>query len=72
MGVSAKRVDLTEEEANTLKMLAVTGTTAQRIAVRAKVVFAAAQSLTLPEIAERTGLRKLCRGTPFVLQVKYA
>lgn len=56
MGAPAKQLILTEEEASTLKRLTAAGTTEQRMAVRAKVVLAAAQSLTLPEIAQRTGL----------------
>ena len=56
MGAPAKRIELTEEEASTLKTLAAAGTTEQRIAVRAKVILAAAQGAPLPEIAERTGL----------------
>ncbi|GHU11431.1 IS630 family transposase [Betaproteobacteria bacterium] len=56
MGAPAKRVSLTQEESNTLKMWASAGTTEQRIAIRARVVLAAAQGMTLPEIAEHTGL----------------
>jgi transposase len=56
MGAPVKHIELTEEEAKTLKQLTVAGTTEQRIAVRAKVVLAAAQSATLPEIAKLTGL----------------
>jgi transposase len=37
-------------------MWAVSGTTEQRMATRARVVLAAAQGMTLPQIAERTGL----------------
>ena len=56
MGAPAKRIDLTEEEARTLRILTAAGTTEQRIVVRAKVVLAAAQGMTLPEIAAYTGL----------------
>lgn len=56
MGAPTKRLELTEEETNTLKMLAAAGTTEQRMAVRAKVILAAAQGVPLSEIAQRTGL----------------
>jgi len=56
MGAPAKRLELTEEEAATLKMLASAGTTEQRIALRAKTVLAAAKGIPLLEIAKSTGL----------------
>jgi len=56
MGAPAKRIELTEEEAATLKMLASAGTTEQRIALRAKTVLAAAKGIPLLEIAKSTGL----------------
>jgi transposase len=56
MGAPAKKIELTEEEAVELRMLVNAGTTEQRIAVRARVVLAAAQGMTLPEISSRVGL----------------
>ena len=56
MGAPAKKIELTEEEATELKLLTAAGTTEQRIAVRAKIVLAAAQGLVLPEIAKAVGL----------------
>ncbi len=56
MGAPAKRLELTEEEAATLKLWAASGTTQQRMAVRARVVLAAAEGLSLQEISSRTGL----------------
>ena len=56
MGAPAKKIELTEEEAAELKMLAAAGTTEQRIAVRARIVLAAAQGMILPEIAKCVGL----------------
>ena len=56
MGAHAKSIELTNEEASTLKMWASAGKTEQRVATRARVVLAAAQGMTLPKIAEHTGL----------------
>jgi len=56
MGAPTKRIELTEEEAATLKMLASAGTTEQRIALRAKTVLAAARGIPLLEISKSTGL----------------
>ena len=51
MGAPAKRLELTAEEAATLKLWVASGTTQQRMAVRAQVVLAAAEGLTLDEIS---------------------
>lgn len=56
MGAPAKRLELTEEEAATLKLWAASGTTQQRMAARARVILAAAEGLPLQEISNRTGL----------------
>jgi transposase len=56
MGAPAKKIELTEKEASTLKMWVSAGTTEQRMAKRARVILAAAQGMTLPEIALHTGL----------------
>jgi transposase len=56
MGAIAKRIELTNEEAAELKRLAGAGTTEQRLAVRARIVMAAAQGQSLQEIARQTGL----------------
>ncbi len=56
MGAPAKRLNLTEEEASTLRLWAASGTTEQRMAVRARVVLAAAEGTPLQEISNRTGL----------------
>jgi transposase len=56
MGAPAKRLELTEEEASTLRLWAASGTTEQRMAVRARVILAAAEGLPLQEISKRTGL----------------
>jgi len=55
MGARVK-VELTEEQAATLRMWAGSGKTEQRMALRAKVVLLAAEGLCLKEIEERTGL----------------
>lgn len=52
------KIELTPEEESTLKMWANSGTTEQRFALRAKVVLLASQGLTLPKIAEKTGLHE--------------
>ena len=49
-------VELTDEQAATLKMWAGSGRTEQRMALRARVILAAAEGLTLKEIEKRTGL----------------
>jgi transposase len=56
MGAPVKGLKLTEEEASTLKMLVSAGTSEQRTVIRARVVLAAAEGMTLPEIAGHTGL----------------
>jgi transposase len=50
------KVDLTDGQAATLKMWAGSGKTEQRMALRARVILAAAEGLTLKEIEQRTGL----------------
>lgn len=49
-------VKLTEDQEATLRMWAGSGKTEQRIALRARVILAAAEGLTLKEIESRTGL----------------
>lgn len=56
MGAPAKRIELSDEERATLKMWASSGTTEQRMAIRARVVLAAAEGLPLTEISRRVGL----------------
>ena len=56
MGAPAKHIELTEEEIIKLRLLAASGTTQQRMAVRARVVLSAAEGLPLHETSERTGL----------------
>ena len=56
MGAPAKRIELTDEERVTLKLWASAGTTQQRMALRARVVLAAEEGLTLSEISRRVGL----------------
>ena len=56
MGALAKRLELTEEEASALRFWAVSDTTEQRMAVRARVVLAAAEELPLEKISKRTEL----------------
>lgn len=56
MGAHAKRLELTEEETSALRLWAVSGTTEQRMAVRARVVLDAAEGMALQEISSRTGL----------------
>lgn len=51
MGAPVKRLELTEEEAATLELWAASGTTQQRMAVRARVILAAAEGLSLQEIS---------------------
>ena len=58
MGAPAKRINLSDEERATLTLWASAGTTQQRMAVRARVVLAAAEGLPLTEISKRTGLRE--------------
>ena len=50
------RVELTEEQENTLKMWANSGKTEQRLAIRAKVILLAAQRVGVKGIQERIGL----------------
>ena len=50
------RVELTEEQENTLKMWANSGKTEQRLALRAKVILLAAQRVGVKGIQERIGL----------------
>ena len=54
MGAPVKGLKLTEEEASTLKMLVSAGTSEQRTVIRARVVLAAAEGMTRPEIAGHT------------------
>lgn len=56
MGAPAKRLELTEEELSTLRLWAASGTTQQRMAMRARTVLAAAEGLPLWEISKRSGL----------------
>jgi putative transposase len=56
MGAPAKRLELTEEKVSTLRLWAASGTTQQRMAVRAQVVLAAAERLPLQGISSCTGL----------------
>lgn len=49
-------IELSDEEAKTLKMWANAGKTEQRIALRARVILYAAEGFTLKEIEEKTGL----------------
>ncbi len=56
MGAPAKRIELSEEERSILNLWASSGTTQQRMALRARVVLCAAQGLALQEISNRTGL----------------
>jgi putative transposase len=56
MGAPTKRLELTEEETTSLRLWSASGTTQQRLAVRARVVLAAAERLPLHEISKRTGL----------------
>lgn len=56
MGAPIKRLELSEEETTALRLLAASGTTQQRMAVRARVVLSAAEGLSLQEISKRTGL----------------
>ena len=56
MGARAKRIELSDEERATLRVWASSGTTQQRMAVRARVVLAAEEGLPLAEISRRTGL----------------
>lgn len=50
------QVQLTEEQAATLKMWAASGKTEQRMALRAKVILSAAEGLSLKDIEAKTGL----------------
>jgi transposase len=56
MGAPAKRIELSEEERASLRLWSSSGTTQQRLAVRARVVLAAEEGLSLVEISRRTGL----------------
>ena len=56
MGAPTKRVELTSEDLATLRLWEASGKTEQRLAVRARVVLAAAEGLSLKAIAEKTGL----------------
>lgn len=56
MGTHAKKIELTNEEYDTLTMWVKSGKTEQRLALRAKVILESAKGLPLREIAEKTGL----------------
>ena len=56
MGAPTKRLELTPEDLATLRLWESSGKTEQRLAVRARVVLAAAEGLSLKAIAEKTGL----------------
>ena len=56
MGAPTKRLELTPEDLATLRLWEASGKTEQRLAVRARVVLAAAEGLSLKAIAEKTGL----------------
>jgi transposase len=52
------RIDLTPEEKQTLTMWAKAGTTAQRLAQRAKVILFSGQGLDLPEVSRQSALSR--------------
>ena len=56
MGAPAKRIELSDEERATLRLWSSSGTTQQRMAVRARIVLAAEEGLPLTEISSQTGL----------------
>ena len=56
MGKRAIRVELTEEEASTLKMWVNAGLTEQRLVGRARIIFLAAEGHPLWRISEEVGL----------------
>lgn len=56
MGAPTKRVELTPEDLASLRLWEASGKTEQRLAVRARVVLAAAEGLSLKAITEKTGL----------------
>ena len=56
---TARRIELTAEEEQTLRMWTRAGTTEQRLARRAKVVLCCAQGLPIREVGERCGLSQI-------------
>jgi transposase len=56
---TARRIELTAEEEQTLRMWTRAGTTEQRLARRARVVLCCAQGLPIREVGERCGLSQI-------------
>lgn len=56
MGAPAQHIELSDEERATLRLWSSSGTTQQRMAVRARVVFAAEESLPLKRFPAKRDL----------------
>jgi putative transposase len=56
---TARRIELTAEEEETLRMWTRAGTTEQRLARRAKVILCCAQGLPIREVGEQCGLSQI-------------
>jgi AraC-like DNA-binding protein len=56
---TARRIELTAEEEQTLRMWTRAGTTEQRLARRARVILCCAQGLPIREVGERCGLSQI-------------
>jgi transposase len=56
---TARRIELTAQEEQTLRMWARAGTTEQRLARRARVILCCAQGLPIREVGERCGLSQI-------------
>src|SRR5665647_1447932 len=56
---TARRIELTAEEEQTLRMWTRAGTTEQRLARRSRVILCCAEGLPIREVGERCGLSQI-------------